>query len=122
MAYVNSLFRSGHNIRDEFGMSLALPYSDRIKPEVFNGLDCPSSFRTHRVGMEEFLEEWYDRSAENCNIFENISEVDRYCVTCTVCRHFEKECCSLDFKGPVILNLLKASYHHDGLTTITGLG
>ncbi len=103
-------------------MSLSLPYSDRIKPGVFNGLECPRSFRAHRVGMEEFLEEWYDRSAENCNIFENISEVDRYCVTCTVCRHFEKECCSLDFKGPVILNLLKASYHHDGLTTITGPG
>jgi hypothetical protein len=68
------------------------------------------------VGVEEFLEEWYDRSAETCNLFENISKVDRYCVTCTVCSHFEKECCSPDSKGPTILSLLKASYVHDSLT------
>jgi hypothetical protein len=68
------------------------------------------------VGLEEFLEEWYDRSAETCDVFENISEVDKYCVTCTVCRHFETgKCGSPDLTGPSIVKLLKVSYRHDGL-------
>ena len=72
------------------------------------------------MGLEELLEEWYDRSAENCNLFENISEVDKYSVTCTECRHFEEECCSPSSKGPSILSLLKASYRHDGLAIAPG--
>jgi len=72
------------------------------------------SFRTHWPQLEEFLEEWYDRSAETCNVFENISEVDKYCVTCTVCRHFDT-CGSTDPKGPSILALLKITYKHDSL-------
>jgi len=63
--------------------------------------------------LEEFLEDWYDRSAEECNLFENISEVDRYSITCTVCCHFKEKCCSTDSRGPSILKLLKACYHHD---------
>jgi len=64
----------------------------------------------------EFLEEWYDRSAENCDIFVNISEVDKYSITCTVCRYFDSSgCVSPDLKGPSILDMLKASYQHDGL-------
>jgi hypothetical protein len=70
------------------------------------------------LGLEEFLEEWYDRSAESCNLFENISEVNKYSVTCTVCRHFEEKCCSPDAKGPSILSLLKASYRHDGMVKL----
>jgi len=112
---VSSPFRSGPRIRDEFGISLSPPRRERLEPGGFNSLERPRSFRAHRVGVEEFLEEWYDRSAETCNLFENISEVDRYCVTCTVCSHFEKECCSPDSKGPIILSLLKASYVHDSL-------
>ena len=81
----------------------------------FNRLGCSRSFRAHKPVLEEFLEDWYDRSAETCNLFENISEVDKYCVTCTVCRHFEGRCVESDLKGPSILSLLKASYKHDGL-------
>jgi hypothetical protein len=109
MASVSSLFRSGLRIRDEFGISLSPPYRERLDQVGLNGLERRRSFRAHRVGVEEFLEEWYDRSAESCNLFDNIS------VTCTVCRHFEKECCSPDAKGPTILSLLKASYMHDSL-------
>jgi hypothetical protein len=112
---VSSLFRSGHRIRDEFGISLSPPHRERLKQVGLNDLERCRGFRAHRVGLEEFLEEWYDRSAESCNLFENISAVDRYSVTCTVCRHFEKECCSPDAKGPTILSLLKASYIHDRL-------
>lgn len=79
----------------------------------FVGLEWSRSLRAHRFGLEEFLEEWYERSAETCDIFENISEVDKYSLTCTVCRQFEKECCSPDFKGPSIISLLKATYKHD---------
>ena len=72
------------------------------------------TLRAHRVGLEQFLEEWYERSAETCDIFDNISEVDRYALTCTVCRHFEMACCSPD-KGPSMVGLLKASLEHDGV-------
>ena len=113
---MSSLFRSRGRIRDEFGVSLSpLPRGDRWLGG-FNGLGWSRSLRAHRVGLEEFLEDWYDRSAETCTLFESISEVDKYCLTCTVCRHFEEECCSLDFKGPIIISLLKACYNHDGLT------
>lgn len=78
------------------------------------GLEWRTTLRAHRVGLEEFLEEWYERSAETCDIFDNISEVDKYSLTCTVCRHFEKACCSPD-KGPSMVALLKASFEHDGV-------
>lgn len=77
------------------------------------GLEWVRTVRAHRVGLEEFLEEWYERSAETCDAFDNISEVDKYCVTCTVCRHFETQCCSTDGKGPGIVALLKATLEHD---------
>lgn len=76
------------------------------------GLLGSRSFRAHRPQLEEFLEDWYDRSAETCDIFENISEVDKYSVTCTVCCRFES-CGSTDMKGPSILAMLKAAYEHD---------
>jgi len=98
-----------------FSMCPYLPSKD--PPGGFNGLEWSRSFRAHIPGVEEFLEEWYDRSAENCDIFINISEVDKYSVTCTVCRYFESGgCSSPDLKGPSILDMLKASYQHDGLT------
>ena len=91
-----------------------LPSKDLLRE--FNGLQWSRSFRAHIPGMLEFLEEWYDRSAENCDLFLNISQVDRYSVTCTVCRHFDSGgCSSPDVKGPSIIELLKASYQHDGL-------
>lgn len=82
----------------------------------FNGLGWSRSFRGHKPQLAEFLEEWYDRSAESCNLFENISEVDKYSLTCTVCRHFESGGCgSTELKGPGILAMLKVAYKHDGL-------
>jgi hypothetical protein len=74
-----------------------------------------SAFRAHRPGFEEFLEEMYDRSAEACDRFENASEVNRYCVTCTVCRHFEAESCPLDAGGHDIVSLLNACHAHNDL-------
>lgn len=71
-------------------------------------------FRAHWPLLEEFLEEWYDRSAETCDMFVNISEVNKYCVTCTVCRHFDA-CGATDLKGPNMLALLKIAYKHDSL-------
>lgn len=115
MECVSSPFRSSPRIRGGFGESLSLPHGRWQGSGGFNGLSRSKSFRAHRVGLEEFLEEWYDRSAENCNLFENISEVDKYSVTCTVCRHFEEELCSPSSWGPSILSLLKASYKHDGM-------
>lgn len=112
---MSSLFRSSRRIRHEFGVFISPPQGRWQESRGFNGFQWSKSFRAHRVGLEEFLEEWYDRSAENCNLFENISEVDKYSVTCTVCSHFEEECCSPGSKGPSILSLLKASYRHDGL-------
>lgn len=99
---------------DWCGLPLAPSHRWRHGPGAF---DCPGwsrRLRAHNIGLEEFLEEWYDRSAETCDLFENISQVDRYSVTCTVCREFEKECCSPDLKGPVILTLLRATVEHDG--------
>jgi hypothetical protein len=94
---------------------LSLPHGSWHRPGGFNGLRQSKSFRAHRMGLEEFLEEWYDRSAESCDLFENISEVDKYSVTCTVCSRFEEERCSPGSEGPSILSLLKASYKHDSV-------
>ncbi|MBE0416014.1 MAG: hypothetical protein IBX36_05710 [Dehalococcoidia bacterium] len=118
MACVSSFFRSNPGVvRGEFGILLSLPRQGKHRLGGFNGLERSKSFRSHRVGLDEFLEEWYDRSAENCELFVNISEVDKYCVTCTVCRHFKSGGCGFpDVKGPSILKLLKTSYNHDGLT------
>jgi hypothetical protein len=112
---VSSVSRSSPRIRVSFRLFLPLPHRGWHGSGVFSSLHCSRGFRTHRVGMEEFLEEWYDRSAESCDLFDNISEVDKYTVTCTVCRHFEEADCASDSKGPNILDLLKASYIHDGL-------
>jgi len=80
-----------------------------------SGFFGSSSFRAHFPQTAEVLEEWYDRSAENCALFINISEVNKYSVTCTVCRHFYSSCGSTDFKGPGIIKLLQNTYEHDGL-------
>lgn len=72
------------------------------------------ALRTHFPQTAEFLEEWYDRSAETCDLFVNISEVDKYCVTCTVCSHFNSDgCISTDLKGPSIKKLLEVALRHD---------
>ena len=72
------------------------------------------SFRSHFPQTAEVLEEWYDRSAENCELFVNISELNKYSVACTVCRHFDSSGCdSTDLKGPGIIKLLQNSYKHD---------
>jgi len=115
MACVSSVSRSSPRIRVGFGLFLPPPHRGWHGSGGFSSLHCSRGFRAHRVGLEEFLEEWYDRSAERCDLFDNISEVDKYSVTCTVCRHFEEGCCASDSKGPSILSLLKASYIHDGL-------
>jgi hypothetical protein len=72
------------------------------------------SFRAHYPQIAEILEEWYDRSAENCDLFVNLSEVNKYSVTCTVCNNFDSSGCgSTDLKGPSILKLLDAAKMHD---------
>ena len=72
------------------------------------------SFRAHFPQMSEILEEWFDRSAENCDLFVNISEANKYSVTCTVCNRFEGgDCASTDIKGPSIIKLLDAARIHD---------
>jgi len=103
-----------HRTREELGFLLPPFRTGEHGPGLCIGLEWCRTIRAHRVGLEEFLEEWYERSAETCDIFDNISEVDKYCLTCTVCRHFEHPCCSPD-KGPSMVALLKASFEHDGV-------
>jgi len=80
------------------------------------GFFISKSFRSHFPQTAEVLEEWYDRSAENCDLFVNISEVNKYSVTCTVCRYFDSESCgSTDLKGPSIIKLLQNACKHDSL-------
>lgn len=93
-------------------MRVYLPLSDSAGFGFFSS----RSFRAHYPQIAEVLEEWYDRSAENCDLFVNISEVDKYSVTCTVCRHFDSGgCVSTDLKGPSIIKLLQNAYKHDSL-------
>ena len=81
-----------------------------------SGFLISRGFRAHFPQTAEVLEEWYDRSAENCELFVNISEVNKYSLTCTVCRHFDSDGCgSTDLKGPGIIKLLQNSYKHDSL-------
>jgi len=75
-----------------------------------------TSFRAHYPQVTEMLEELYDRNAENCELFVNISEVDKYSVTCTVCCHFsDTGCGSPAAKVPDLLKLLESARLHDGL-------
>ena len=112
MAYVNSPSLFSHSTGREFGIILPPEHRGEERDRPCIGLEWCRTLRAHRVGLEEFLEEWYERSAETCDIFDNISEVDKYSLTCTVCRHFEHPCCSPD-KGPSMVALLKASFEHD---------
>ena len=91
-------------------MRIYLPSSDSGVSDLF----ISRSFRAHFPQTAEVLEEWFDRSAENCDLFVNISEANKYSVTCTVCRHFDSGGCdSTEFKGPSILKLLQDAYKHD---------
>ncbi len=93
-------------------MRIYLPPDD---PAGFGFLST-RSFRDHFPQTAEILEELFDRSAENCDLFVNISEVNKYSVTCTVCRHFDSSGCgSTDLKGSGIIKLLQNSYKHDSL-------
>jgi hypothetical protein len=69
------------------------------------------SFRNHFPQTSDILEVWFDRSAENCDHFVNISEIDKYSITCTVCGSFEAGCSSSE--GPSIVRLLEATRVHD---------
>ena len=62
------------------------------------------SFRAHFPETYEILEEWFDRSAEKCDLFVNVSQVNKYSVTCTVCERFDSDCNSTE--GPSIIKLL----------------
>ena len=75
------------------------------------------SFRRHFPQTSEILEEWFYRSAENCDLFVNISEVDKFCVTCTICQRFDEGCNSAE--GPSIINLLDAARSHDSRSQYT---
>jgi hypothetical protein len=91
-------------------MRICLPISNSDSSDFL----ISRSFRGHFPQTSEVLEEWYDRSAENCDLFVNISEVNKYSVTCTVCGHFDSSGCdSTDLKGPSILKLLQNTYKHD---------
>ena len=91
-------------------MRVYFPLSDSTGLGFFGS----RSLRAHFPQAAEFLEDWYDRSAENCDVFVNISEVDKYSVTCTVCRNFESGGCdSTDLRGPTIAKLLEIAYKHD---------
>ena len=91
---------------------------------TYSPSDIPSSpvwlgwrrLRLHYPEIAEVLEEWYDRTAENCDKFVNISQVDKYSLTCTVCRHFDTTgCSSRDASGVDIIGLLRKAYEHDKL-------
>lgn len=110
---MSSLFHSNLRIRGEFGFFICRGHRWEHGVEGGIGFEWARSLRAHRVGLEEFLEEWYEQSAETCDVFDNISEVDKYSLTCTVCRYFEHECCYVEGKGPSIVKLLKATYQHD---------
>jgi len=97
-----------------FSMRSYLPSKDLLGG--FNGLQWSKSFRAHWPMLSDLLDDYWERSAEACDRFENVSEVDKYSVACTVCSYFEEECCSPNFVGPSVVKLLKASYKHDGLT------
>jgi len=74
------------------------------------------NFRAHFPEIAEVLEEWFDRSAENCDLFVNASEINKYSVSCTVCQRFDTgDCASTDLKGPSIIKLLNIAKVHDGL-------
>ena len=62
-----------------------------LSPSDWRGFEFlgSRSFRAHYPHVAELLEEWYHRRAETCDLFVNVSEADKYCVTCTVCHHFE---------------------------------
>jgi len=71
--------------------------------------------RLHFPEITELLEDWYDRTAENCDQFVNVSEVDKYSVTCTVCRHFDAGGCISPEAAPDIIALLHSARQHDSL-------
>ncbi len=71
--------------------------------------------RPHNIIIQEFLEEWYDRCAEQCHLFDNITELNKYVVSCTECRHFTGGCQAGETKGPHLLDMLKHAHEYDGL-------
>jgi hypothetical protein len=85
-----------------------------ISDSVGFGLFGTRNSRAHYPEVAAMLEEWYDVSAEKCGLFINASEVNKYSVTCTVCRHFDATGCgSVDLQGPSIIKLLDAARVHD---------
>lgn len=73
--------------------------------------------RFHYPEIAELLEELYDRAAESCDQFVNLSEVNKYSTTCTVCRHFTTTGCSAQGTATDIIKLLHKTYQHDGLNS-----
>jgi len=70
------------------------------------------NFRQHFPQTSEILEYWFERSAEKCDRFVNIIDIDKFSVTCTVCSSFEVGCSSPE--GPSIIKLLETARVHDG--------
>lgn len=97
-------------------MRIYFPLND---PAAF-GLFGTRNSRAHYPEIAEMLEEWYDRSAEKCDLFINVSKVNEYSVTCTVCGHFDTTGCgSTDLQGPSIIKLLDVARVHDGWHSAT---
>lgn len=80
------------------------------------GLFGTRACRKHYPQVDEILEELFDRSAQNCDKFIKMSEVNKYSVTCTLCRHFNTPTCtSPELKEPSIIRLLEYARRHDSL-------
>ncbi len=90
---------------------------------TYSPSDIPSSpawlgwrrLRLHYPEIAELLEELYDKAAESCDQFVNVSEVNKYSTTCTVCRHFSTAGCNAQGTAVDIIKLLQNAYQHDGL-------
>lgn len=97
----------------------AVPVLSRRPPFPSPALPTPPwgrRLRPHFPETAELLEDYYDRAAENCDRFVNISEVDKYSVTCTVCRHFDAGgCVSPNAAAVDIIALLNRARQHDSL-------
>lgn len=87
-------------------------------PAVLSGGCLPwcRKLRPHSPELSDLLEDLYDRVAESCDRFVNISEVDKYSITCTVCRNFDAGGCISPGAAAVdIIALLQGARRHDSL-------
>ena len=80
----------------------------------FTGIGWSRSLRHHGPIMSDLLEDLYDRTAEECALFDNVSEVNKYSISCTECLHFSAGCVAPEDQVPGIASMLRIAYEHDG--------